>query len=500
MRIRSADLLPPVIIVGIAIAIWIVNLTTCIPWGDDWAGYLQQARSFANGDPFTELTENKKVIVGSDVQIGPYAYPWGYPALLAIVGAIGGWGMTTLKALGLAALIVSVLGGYAIARRFLSAPAAYISALLATVQAIILINASIIASDTSFLALSTLALLGCVLAYESWLSGSRAATISLVWLSVASVAAFSIRSNGIVVAGTVLGCLVAVAMRNSGTWRSLSRQTLAYVALMAALTWGYFAAFPDGSLSHLDELSLDARVWVGRMGSHLREFSLFFPFSTLKGTLKLALLSPFLALALLGVISRFWTCLPLTLWSVGHLAIVTVFPHSGGPRYYFPILLPLLILAALGSAALSERLPGMIAVAARNTRLRLAACGFITAAAAYSAGTGVAAFRVTCEGTVGPFSERTSELVSFIGKSVPSSALIAFRKPRALRYLSGRHAIAVQEPGNLSRVDFYVFDRDGLDNQVPEQVIEKSGEFFRFAEIQPFRIYARRGPGREAEP
>jgi hypothetical protein len=105
---------------------------------------------------------------------------------------------------------------------------------------------------------------------------------------------------------------------------------------------------------------------------------------------------------------------------------------------------------------------------------------------------GLTAFRLSCEGKVGPFSESTTALVSFLQHGVADSAQIAFRKPRALRYLSGHQAFAVQDPENLNGIDFYVFDRAGLDNQVPEQTILASGDFSLISEIGSFRIYRRR--------
>jgi hypothetical protein len=492
VKVGTADFATAFLISGTVVVLWIANFTACIPWGDDWAGYLLQARAIAAGNPLAELLDNKRTIEGSDVQLGPYAYPWGYPALLASVGALAGWEVTTLKVLGVVALVVSTAGGYAIARQFFSVPVACACTLLATAQTPLLVNALIVASDASFLALSTLSLLGIVRAYRAWHSGRPSSVVELVWLSLASVAAFSIRSNGVVAACTVLCCIVTVAAYDRRSVPALFPQAVVYLALFATLTWGYFLTFPDGSLSHLEELSGDPRVWVGQLVNHSREFSLFFPFSVLEGQAKLVLLLPFLALALIGAFTSFLTYLPLTVWTLGHLAIVTVFPHSGGPRYFFPILLPLLLLAALGFSALVAGLAGALGHLAKSSRVQTVSCAFVTAAAVYSASMGLTAFRLSCEGKVGPFSESTTALVSFLQHGVADSAQIAFRKPRALRYLSGHQAFAVQDPENLNGIDFYVFDRAGLDNQVPEQTILASGDFSLISEIGSFRIYRRR--------
>ena len=71
--------------------LWFVGWTPTYFWGDDWAGYLMQARALVDGSVDQELALNTAAMHGSDVQIGPNAYPWGYPALLAIAGLLTGW-------------------------------------------------------------------------------------------------------------------------------------------------------------------------------------------------------------------------------------------------------------------------------------------------------------------------------------------------------------------------------------------------------------------------
>jgi len=78
-------------------------------WGDDFAGYLMQAKALLNGTPLQELEINARAMAASDWRAGPDAYPWGYPALLALVIATLGPGLATLKTVSIVSMIVITL-------------------------------------------------------------------------------------------------------------------------------------------------------------------------------------------------------------------------------------------------------------------------------------------------------------------------------------------------------------------------------------------------------
>src|SRR5690242_18985593 len=52
-------------------------------WGDDWAGYLLQARSILHGTAPEYIAQNAFMLENSSMPFGPVAYPWGLPLLLA---------------------------------------------------------------------------------------------------------------------------------------------------------------------------------------------------------------------------------------------------------------------------------------------------------------------------------------------------------------------------------------------------------------------------------
>jgi hypothetical protein len=70
-------------------------------WGDDFAAYIMQAKSILAGDMDAFVTANTFTVTQSSHQIGPAAYPWGYPLMLAPVYALIGLSPPALKLPGL---------------------------------------------------------------------------------------------------------------------------------------------------------------------------------------------------------------------------------------------------------------------------------------------------------------------------------------------------------------------------------------------------------------
>src|SRR5581483_4690179 len=85
-------------------------------WGDDFAGYLLQARALVDGSAAQEVALNHELLAASDVRVGPDAYPWGMPLAIATVANIAGWGIAGLKMIGLFAYLIYGSLTYLLAR------------------------------------------------------------------------------------------------------------------------------------------------------------------------------------------------------------------------------------------------------------------------------------------------------------------------------------------------------------------------------------------------
>lgn len=81
------------------------NHTSSLEWGDDNASYIMQAIYLKNGAPKEFIHLNTFTIENSTDKLGPIAYPWGYPALLAILITIFGLKISLLKSIGILSFI-----------------------------------------------------------------------------------------------------------------------------------------------------------------------------------------------------------------------------------------------------------------------------------------------------------------------------------------------------------------------------------------------------------
>ena len=88
-------------IVILSLILGSATLTRGHEWGDDFASYIMQAKSILNGKSQEFVEHNAFTIFKSSSQIGPVAYPWGYPLILAPMYAIKGNSPLALKLPGL---------------------------------------------------------------------------------------------------------------------------------------------------------------------------------------------------------------------------------------------------------------------------------------------------------------------------------------------------------------------------------------------------------------
>src|SRR5215211_7823026 len=89
------------IVVVISLIIGAGTLRRGHEWGDDFASYIMQAKSVVNGTTSEFVEHNSFTIFQSSIQIGPIAYPWGYPLILTPAYIIKGINPLALKLPGL---------------------------------------------------------------------------------------------------------------------------------------------------------------------------------------------------------------------------------------------------------------------------------------------------------------------------------------------------------------------------------------------------------------
>ncbi|MCU0758642.1 MAG: hypothetical protein MUF07_05510 [Steroidobacteraceae bacterium] len=474
---------------------WAAGLTPLMHWGDDWAGYLLQARALVEGRVDAELATNTVAMDGGDVQIGPYAYPWGYPLLLAAAGLASGWSIVGLKAVGGLSLLVLAASTYALARLHVGRALAVFATLAVAMQPAVVLDASYLGSDVPFTALSALALLLVFMQWRRAAAGQRWSTALMLSVALVGASAFAVRSNGAVIPCTYAAMLGLAALRGSQAWRATLLHGAAFAAVMSALVALYFAALPDGSLVHASYLTTDPGVWARRALAHVHAIATWVTFKTLLGPGKLLPLGLMLALMAWGVLRRPWEGAIALVYLALHLALLTVFPFDGGERYYHPLLPAAGLLLVFGCAGAREALARRLGA----ERARSLAQGLAVVAPALVALLMLVKIRTDQQsyadpGVEAPFAPATTEVMTYVREHAPAGARIAFFRPRAFRLLTDRVAFAINQPQNLDRVDWYVFNGGTSDprTQVQEPPLRASGAFRLEYDRPPYRIYVRR--------
>jgi hypothetical protein len=481
---------------AVAILLWFFGTESGHPWGDDWAGYVMQARALGAGEVGREVAVNAEAMLSSDVQIGPDAYPWGYPLLLWAIGAEGD--IEPLKLVGAISMVLLVCGAFVLARAIVGRWWAVLAVGCSAFQPGIVLEASFLGSDLPFAALATFALALTILQWNR-LSDGRSFSPGLTLLvAVLSIAAFSIRSNGVVVPGAYLLMGILSWLRFSEQRGAAARDAFLLVASCGLLAAAYFLLLPDGSLSHASYLSFDPRVWLERAVRHFHYMASWVTLGYLRGWGKVIPFAAFVAVCVIGVLARPWQGLILAGYVAAHLILITVFPFDGGLRYYHPMLIPAVVLFVCGLAHWFDNsrwsrravthAPGMVAVL--GAAVLVGVLTIVVAAAVAEQG------RYRDYGADAPTAAAARDVASYVAQNAPPQARIAFFKPRAFRLLSGRVAYAIQDPGNLERVDWYVFNGGTADTrtQVPESALQEPANGFGIVrEISPFRVYVRDG-------
>src|SRR3990172_3544003 len=132
-------------------------------WGDDFAAYIGKAQSFLHGEMDSFVVRNGFTVSQSSReeghQMGPAAYPWGFPLILVPVYALAGLSPLALKLPGLLAYLGFLLVIFFLTRRRFTLTESLLAVSLFAFNPELLRFLDNILSDIPFLFLSTMAIL-----------------------------------------------------------------------------------------------------------------------------------------------------------------------------------------------------------------------------------------------------------------------------------------------------------------------------------------------------
>ena len=454
-------LLLALIVVSLLLAV--SSLTRGHIWGDDFASYVLQAGSIVNGTMGEFVEHNTFTIFESSSQIGPVAYPWGYPLILAPVYAVEGIHPLALKLPGLLFFAGFLLCLYLLMRTRLAKMESILLVSLFAFCPLLIGFLDQILSDIPFLFFSTLALL-LMIREESLQAGSA------VLLGCAIAAAFFIRTTGILLLLSFLlleAWMVWLHRHDPEGVRRRGKNMLISTGAFVLLWMLYALLFPGGGESYFAQYQdFTIRNGLEIAWQYFLVFGQFFGENSFWKIVYYFLFIFFL----LGAWTRRKQDLVFILFFVIWMLLLITWPSWQGPRFIFPLLPIFVYFAFQGMKTAIETLPP------RFVRYgRWAVYGFwILVALSFLFTSGAHAY-VNLQNLRminGPFDSFSREVYDYIQEKTPNDSVIVFFKPRAMRLLTGHDSLMSTECERILKGDILVLSRKvGENQQIPPEEI-----------------------------
>jgi hypothetical protein len=440
-------------------------------WGDDFAAYIGQAQSILQGEMDRFAARNEFTVTQSSReeghQMGPAAYPWGFPLMLAPVTAVLGISPLGLKLPGLLAYLGFLLTFFFLIRRRFTPTESLLAVSLFAFNPGLLLFLDNILSDIPFLCLSTLAIL---LADEYSYATNFKRRLALATLTGVTIfAAFFVRTQGLILLGGVLFFQGLRFLRQREARRQILTDAVVITGVFGVL-WGISnLIFPGGQTSYL-ALYEDFRMstLAGNIVSYSRLFLEFF--APLPG--QTLFFGVFVVLFFIGLAVRFKKDLLFALYAFLYLLVLWTWPEWQGYRFLFPMLPLFVYFSMQGIRATIEKAGAEQKALFRNSAY--AYLSLIIAFFAFYAGwNGLANLRSGRE-INGPFDPFSIETYSFIKDNTPPESVIIFFKPRAMRLMTERDALAITECDRIQEGDYLALSKKVGENlQIPPEHIDE---------------------------
>ena len=438
-------------------------LTKDHDWGDDWASYLMQSIAITKGETQEFIQRNTFTMRESTHFIGPDAYPWGFPTLLApFTFACGPLNVFCLKFINLIFFALFLWVFYALlARRLPPLESALLLAVFAFSPLLLKFEDTLL-SDIAFLFFSTLGLLLIV--------GRNG--IPPYLLGLVLFFSFFVRTNGILLVPTLFLAQtfdwLQTRPRLFPDWKRVLTNGLIPYYVFGLLTLANLLLFPAGEGSHLEHLSaLSISSLVDNLSVYFALPASFFS-DLPHANIIFGFLLPFI---FGGIVLNFKRDFPLIAYLFLSYALFIVWPDTQGIRFLFPLLPILVYFAYRGMDATSFVLTSQFP----RLGLWLTRAFWLVIAATF-AWTSFGLARDNLAQGRGPygnvFDPISIEMFEFVKSDTPADSVIAFYKPRALRLFTDRDSLLVDNCDALPLADYVILrkSRGGVDQISPADV------------------------------
>ncbi|MBF0562726.1 MAG: hypothetical protein HQL37_12040 [Alphaproteobacteria bacterium] len=440
-------------------------------WGGDFSGYIMQAKSLVEGDTDAFVQRNRFTIENTGPGLGPIAYPWGFPLILAPIYALYGLDLPALKMAGLLSYACFLLVLYFGFANTCSKAWLFVFVVFFAFNPTMIEFVNHIMSDLPFLLFSTIAmaLIGTVLIERRPIISPF---IDHVLIGVAIGMACLVRTNGLLLVAVLAGVQILQAVGGRRTLNCIVPHAVFLVTNLLE-----HALLPEGGDSYFSFrnsatylMLLNSLTADNIYSNAAYNFNMIITFidTRIEALPLFSAVPP--ALAAIGATKS----IRRTYHWLGYIALTfllySIWPWRQGIRFLFPLLPFYVLLIIIGLESIAD---GIV----RHTRqpmlgLLLFASAFVwDLSQAHRSLLALDALTNSRETQDGPFGDGATRLFSFIKSESQPDDILIFRKPRVIALLTGRRAFRTRNTAEFGKGSILVIDRNFDDqwfNAIPE--------------------------------
>ena len=438
-------------------------------WGDDFAAYIMQAESIIGGSMDEFVTANSFTVTQSAHQIGPAAYPWGFPLMLIPAYMLFGLSPLALKLPGLITYLGFLVVFYFLIKRRFTPTLSLLAVSLFAFNPELLRFLDNILSDIPFLFLSTLTLLLADL-HTHEMQPKLRRTLAIL-TGIAIFVAFFVRTQGLILLGSLLLFEGFRTLTNKKQRRQIVTDALLIVVIFLVLWSLSLLVFPGGQSSYF---ALYSGFNFDNLSSSIVSYSQLFGQFFIDLPAHELVFGIYSILFLIGLVARFKSDLLYIIYALLYLIVVWTWPEWQGYRFLFPILPLFIYFSIQGVLFILSKIPK------KNERLgKVYVYTFLIWIVAFFLyiSTSNAYNNVRNGRTInGPFDPVSIETYEFIKAETPAESVIVFFKPRALRLMTDRASLAITECERILLGDYLALSKKVGENlQIPPERIDECG-------------------------
>ncbi|MCA6364589.1 MAG: hypothetical protein IM638_16265 [Bacteroidetes bacterium] len=411
------------------VPLFFINIKTSCDWGDDFAQYLHQAKNIVTGQ---SQNETGYIFNENNPDLGPQAYPPGFPLLLAPLIYFNGLDVASLNLYLTMFWVLCCFTGFLLLRTSLSFVSAWIITIILAYNPLLLQFKTEIVSDLPFTFLSMLSI---------WLMLQKQTLLKNILIVVLIALAIHIRMAGL----PLLFVFVLHRFFLDKHWRQFSFKLHqhTFIALLAGLAV-YFAIdtlFP--TVVNYKLAGQQAEYWK-MVNDHfsytVHQLSWMFRWYDMKEYSSIGILtsSSLLVFAILGMCYTFQKDRKSILLIYTASYLLMIFLHRSGHqgmRFIYPVLFILFLFAAI---ALRKNLQNLNLT--KNKWIAVIAGALILFSYNYEIEKIIKTEAVVIDG---PQTSEADSLFRYINSTLPAKCIVAFDKPRALALYTHAHSFAL---------------------------------------------------------